>query len=441
MQPYTERPTSAVLNQLIVRCYPGETGQRGSAILYEDDGQTRSYEHGAFAMTTLGYSRGKDSITVTISPTVGHFDGQAKSRSYTIELPCVEKPSGVEVQISRSDLFSAEEEGELGKLFSYDPATFMAKVEIAEHPIDSDVRVVVHCGIADPDAIHRQAVAARISGIVGARFDVGSDRQMVLEALDLVHDPRLDAAILASAGVAVVETNDAPYLYRGREAFRVFAPTGILDSGDATAWLNTDGKSTAAIPVNLSDGTTLDLSSLARQLPDEYSIIVPGRQPDLVVAARMDGKPCEFDLPAPGLMGIGNDLARRAHVTATSCENGYDPSGAIDGYADGYPGDKRHEWSSAGEGAGAAITLTWDTDQTVGHVLLFDRPNLDDQVMAGRIVFGDGGVVPFGELPNDGRKAVSLTFRPRVIRWLRVEISKVSPSTRNAGIAEVGVFR
>lgn len=96
------------------------------------------------------------------------------------------------------------------------------------------------------------------------------------------------------------------------------------------------------------------------------------------------------------------------------------------------------EWWRKG---GGGITLTWDSDQTVGHVLLYDRPNQDDQVLGGRIVFSDGGVVPFGELPNDGKTPVSLSFQPRLIRWLRLEITEVSASTQNAGIAEIGVFR
>lgn len=428
MQPYAERPTSAVLNRLIVRCYPGEMGGKNSSVLYEDDGQTQKYETGAFAKTTLICSRGDDLTTVEISPTEGHFDGQEKSRSYSIELPDVERPTEAQVD-------------GVGTGFSYDPASFTATVEVPTHSIDRDVVVVVRCGIVDSDTVHRQAVAARLSGIVGHSIEAGSDQQMVSEALDLDHDPATDAAILASAGVAVVETNDAPYLYNGHEAFHVFAPAGILDSENATAWLKTDTKSTTAIPVQLAYGSTVDVGSLNRQLPDEDSIIIPGRHPDLVVATRINGKMCAFELPAPGLVGVGNDLARAAHATATSCEAGYDPSGAIDGYADGYPSDKRHEWASAGEKAGAAITLSWDADQTVGHMLLFDRPNLDDQILAGRIVFSDGGVVPFGELPNDGKTPVSLTFPPRVIRWLRVEVTRVSGSTQNAGIAEIGVFR
>ena len=428
MQPYAERPTSAVLNQLIIRCYPGESGAKGSTVLYEDDGQTQKYEAGAFASTRLGYSRGEDSTSIEISPTDGHFDGQAHLRAYVVELCCVERPTGVEVN-------------GVGAEFSYDPATLMAKVEVASQAIGHDVMVVVHCGIADSETIHRRAVAARVSGIVGRAIESGSDQQMVSEALDLIHDPGLRAAVLASAGVAVVQTNDAPYLYHGNEAFRVFAPAGILDSGDATAWLKTEGKTTTAIPVQLADGSTLELDSLRRQLPDEDSIIVPGRHSDLVIAARVNQKPCEFELPATGVTGIGVDLARTAHATATSCENGYDPSNAIDGYADGYPGDKRHEWASGGEKEGAALTLTWDSDQTVGHVLLYDRPNQDDQVLGGRIVFSDGGVVPFGELPNDGKTPVSLSFQPRLIRWLRLEITEVSASTQNAGIAEIGVFR
>jgi alpha-glucosidase (family GH31 glycosyl hydrolase) len=428
MQPYTPRPTSAVLNRLILRCYPGEIGEKGTSLLYEDDGQTQKYENGAFADTKLTYSRGRHSTSIEVSPTQGHFDGQELSRTYQIELCCVEPAA------------TAEVDG-VGAEFSYDPATSTAKIEIPPHRIESDVKVIVRCGIVDAESIHREAVAQRLSGIVGHAIESGSIREMVSRAMDAIHDPGTAAAVLASAGAAVMHTNDGPYLYDGHEAFRVFVPPGILDSSDATAWLKTQGKATMAIPVQLADGSTLDMDFLSKQLPDEDSIIVPGRYPNLSVAMRIDRKMCEFELPAPGVAPVGVDLARSAHATATSCENDYDPSGAIDGRADGYPNDKRYEWSSNHEKAGAAITLTWDTAQTVSRLLLYDRPNLTDQVLAGRIVFSDGRTIPFGELPNDGKTPVSLVFPPRVIRWLRLEINRVSATTQNAGIAEIGVFR
>jgi hypothetical protein len=77
----------------------------------------------------------------------------------------------------------------------------------------------------------------------------------------------------------------------------------------------------------------------------------------------------------------------------------------------------------------------------MSRVLLFDRPNLTDQVLAGRIVFSDGSAVPFGELPNDGKTGLEVRFKSRTVRWLRVEITQVSAGTQSAGLAEIAVFR
>jgi hypothetical protein len=46
----------------------------------------------------------------------------------------------------------------------------------------------------------------------------------------------------------------------------------------------------------------------------------------------------------------------------------------IDGIADGYPNDAAAEWSSAGQGAGAWVQLTWAQAVSLGRVVLFDQP-------------------------------------------------------------------
>ncbi len=84
LQPYTPRMTTEPLRELIVRCYPGESGR---FTLYEDDGITKDYSAGKYALTELSYRRDRDTVTVTIGPTKGTFAGQPASRSYVVELP------------------------------------------------------------------------------------------------------------------------------------------------------------------------------------------------------------------------------------------------------------------------------------------------------------------------------------------------------------------
>ena len=431
MRDYTPRPATARLDHLVLRCYPGPEGENGASDLYEDDGQTRAYETGARAWTGLSYRRNAGSITIDISATAGHYEGQLAERSYTIELADLQRPD------------SATIDGTAGKV-DYDPASWTARVEISPHPIDRGIEVVVRAETADAETIHQQAVAARLSGMIGRPVGAGAVKGMIADAVGAVRDPSVAAGILAAGGMAVVCANDAPYLYNGHDTLRIFAAPGILDSDSGMAALQSANLPADVTPwaaVKLADGTDVDLKALSEQLPAEDSVLVPGRAPMLHLTAKVDGRDCEIAVPAPMAAPTDLDLARRATVTASSTEDGYDPSGAVDGVAEGYPGDKRHEWSSNHEKAGAAITLRWDSDQSISRVMLFDRPNPTDQVLAGRIVLSDGGSVPFGELANDGKTGLEVHFGERTVRWLRVEITQVSPSTQNAGLAEIAVFR
>ena len=87
MRPFVQRPGTAPLNEVVVRCYPGLEGKRGTALLYEDDGMTEAYLKGKTAKTRFTYSRVGDRITMRIDPAEGTFAGQVDERAYTIELP------------------------------------------------------------------------------------------------------------------------------------------------------------------------------------------------------------------------------------------------------------------------------------------------------------------------------------------------------------------
>lgn len=87
LQAYTPRMATAPLDNLIVRVYPGQSGE---FTLYEDDGLTKDYQQGKFATTKLQYQTSRDEngnfiYTITIEPTQGVYSGQLEERSYTIE--------------------------------------------------------------------------------------------------------------------------------------------------------------------------------------------------------------------------------------------------------------------------------------------------------------------------------------------------------------------
>ncbi len=127
LQPYTARMTTEPLRELIVRCYPGESGR---FTLYEDDGITKDYLTGKYALTELTYRRNGKTATVTISPAKGTYAGQPASRAYVVELPCTAKAE------------SATLDGKPAEV-EYDEKTSVNRVRIASRSITQAVTVAV----------------------------------------------------------------------------------------------------------------------------------------------------------------------------------------------------------------------------------------------------------------------------------------------------------
>ena len=150
-------------------------------------------------------------------------------------------------------------------------------------------------------------------------------------------------------------------------------------------------------------------------------------------------KPSDVTVTVTG--GAPTDLALSATATASSQDTstGQTAAKAIDGVVGGYPGDYSVEWATVGGGAGSWLKLTWSSPQTLDTIVLYDRPNLSDQITAGTIQFSDGTSVPVPPLANDG-SAVTLSFAARTVTSLQLNITAVSASTRNVGLAEIQVY-
>ena len=136
-----------------------------------------------------------------------------------------------------------------------------------------------------------------------------------------------------------------------------------------------------------------------------------------------------------------SNIAPLATVTASS-ENsatGQTAVKAVDGVIDGYPGDYTREWASAGQGAGAWLNLAWPASYSVSQVVLYDRPNLDDNITAATLAFSDGSSITAGPLNDDGT-ATTYSFPARVITGLRMTVTGVSSSTSSVGLSEIQVY-
>jgi len=135
------------------------------------------------------------------------------------------------------------------------------------------------------------------------------------------------------------------------------------------------------------------------------------------------------------------DVALSATATASSqnTSTGQTAAKAIDGVVAGYPSDTAAEWATVNGGAGSWLKLTWSSAHTVSRIVLYDRPNLSDQVTGGTIQFSDGTSITVGPLNNDG-SAVTLTFPSKTITSLQFNVTSVSSTTKNVGLAEIQVY-
>ena len=97
------------------------------------------------------------------------------------------------------------------------------------------------------------------------------------------------------------------------------------------------------------------------------------------------------------------------------------------------------EWATVGGKAGSWLSLTWATAQTFDTIVLYDRPNLNDQITGGNIQFSDGSSVSVGTLPNNGSANV-LSFASKTVTSLQLNITSVSSTTQNIGLAEIQVY-
>ena len=284
----------------------------------------------------------------------------------------------------------------------YDASTRTNRITFPARSIHLVTTLTLSAAPAGFSMLRQMALNRRIKAVTG------KPASSVQDALtDTTLTPAQQEALLAVAGVGLVAHNEGTYLYHGS------IQNYLYDSGGTVT------------PI-----TTPTMSWRGRTVPLPVS-----------VQTSFGGREYQLPLvPQTNLILTPDNVARMAHVTANGAEDGYTAEGAVDGVAGGYPDDKANEWS-AGSKAGAFLTLTWDTPQTIDHVALYDRPNTNDQVTAGVLTFSDGSTLPFGTLPDDGKTPLDVRFSPKAVTSLTFKVTAVKPSTENAGLSEIAVYK
>ncbi|MDR3711096.1 MAG: glycoside hydrolase family 31 protein [Capsulimonadaceae bacterium] len=411
LQPYAMRMASAPLSTLVVRCYPGEDGKTGRSTLYEDDGITNGYARGESATTNLSYLRRGNTVTVTIAPAAGTFTGQPVQRAYKIILP---------------DTDPGENAVADGKPVAcqYDAGAFTNEIDLPPSSIRQAMTLTITARPAGFDALAVLARNQRLEAIGGKALD-GDTLGDVLDThafRDL--DPSSREEALAVFGIGVVRHNEQNYLYGQDEPAYAFVHPMTVDHDELTY----------TPQVSMMDQNTKPFTT-TRTGCFEF----PAGAGTTLVSGTAKGKP--FSLLYSWLpLDSDHDLARKAHVTVSSTQEGYGAAGINDGVIDGYPGNKAREWASNGEKAGAWARLEWGAPVELNAIALYDRPNTVDQVTSGTIEFSDGSSQTFGALPDGGQMPLIVTFSPRTVSWFKVTIGGVKPRTENAGFAEIAAY-
>ena len=139
---------------------------------------------------------------------------------------------------------------------------------------------------------------------------------------------------------------------------------------------------------------------------------------------------------------VGNSAREPGVRVTASSQNlsfGQGADRAVDGYPVGDPSAHAREWATDGGGVGSWIRLAYPSPTTIDGVVLYDRPNLRDQITAGVLEFSDGSTVPLGALPNDG-SGLTVWFPARTVTSVRLLVTAVSATTRNVGLAELETY-
>lgn len=110
---------------------------------------------------------------------------------------------------------------------------------------------------------------------------------------------------------------------------------------------------------------------------------------------------------------------------------------AIDGISDGYPRFPETEWVTTGETVGAWIKLTWPQTYSVNKIILYDRPNLQENIISATLTFSDGTSLEVGTLPNNG-SAYEINFVPKTIEWVKCTVN--TANGENIGLSEFEVY-
>jgi LmbE family N-acetylglucosaminyl deacetylase len=136
---------------------------------------------------------------------------------------------------------------------------------------------------------------------------------------------------------------------------------------------------------------------------------------------------------------FGANLAPSADISASSenVQSGQSARSATDGVIAGEPLWPAGEWVAQTDGPSPWLNLSWKKPTTISHVMLYDRPSLSENILAGTLLLSDGSHISIPALPEDGA-GLLLEFASRRVTWIKLQIDRAEG--KNPGLAEIEVF-
>ena len=156
-----------------------------------------------------------------------------------------------------------------------------------------------------------------------------------------------------------------------------------------------------------------------------------------------DGTLASTDRVTVTIAPRSTNIANLATVTASSqnTSTGQTAIKAVDGSAEGYPGDYTHEWATLNQRDGAWLNLAWASPKLIDRIVLYDRPGPNEQITSATLSFSGGSTfnVDVPSLANNG-SAVAFSFPAVSTTFVHLAITSVSDSSVDIGLAEIEVW-
>ncbi|MBF0367256.1 MAG: DUF5110 domain-containing protein, partial [Oligoflexia bacterium] len=211
-QPFQSRMSSAKLEKLILRAYPGAMGKKQYSSLYEDDGISLEYQSGASFQTEFSYYRSQESIEIGVFPGLGQYNGKVTTRSYFIELPEISPREQAQAILIASD-------GSQQRLTpTYDTSLRILKIAIPPQAIESAFRVII-TGVQEvnPTVAQKLARERRLLGLLQKDYRPGKSIQDYIADLSAEEEEGVISELAALDNIGATVRSRGIYLFPDKQ--------------------------------------------------------------------------------------------------------------------------------------------------------------------------------------------------------------------------------